>query len=44
MIDIKELGNRYEFSEKFIYDNEDQTVYYCIKFNRKKKGVIYADS
>ena len=24
-----------EFTEKFIYDKEDQTVYYCIKIKRK---------
>lgn len=31
---IEEIMNR-EFTEKFIYDKEDQTAYYCIKFKRK---------
>ena len=31
-----------EFSEKFIFDDEKQTAYYCIKFIRKE-GQKYAD-
>ena len=31
-----------EFTEKFIYDEEDQMAYYCIKIKRKE-GKKYAD-
>ena len=31
---IEEVLNR-EFTEKFIYDKENQMAYYCIKFKRK---------
>lgn len=32
-----------EFTEKFIYDEEDQMAYYCIKLVRRKEGKKYAD-
>lgn len=38
---IKELLTK-EFTEKFIFDVEDQTIYYLIKY--KRKGIQYADS
>lgn len=39
---IEQIMNS-EFTEKFIYDKEDQMAYYCIKLIRRKEGKKYAD-
>ena len=39
---IEVVLNR-NFTEKFIFDDEKQVIYYCIKLQRRKEGKKYAD-